>query len=98
MKGLKYDYITSNLKQVAGVFVKYSAVESSSVENEEVQPTTDDQNNSMVSDGENNSKCNNIEEFKEEEFSFQLDKEKLAQAIIYSEILGKPKCKTRRRG
>ena len=29
--------------------------------------------------------------------SFKLTSEQLTQAIIYSEILGKPKCKTRRR-
>jgi len=99
MKGSGYNYTTSNYELFGEESVDDFYTEYSSVENEEPQSMMDGQNNSLTSiNGEDNVKCDIREELKQEEFSFQLDNEKLAQAIIYSEILGKPKCKTRRRG
>lgn len=56
------------------------------------------EDNSMVSETTDyNVQCGSSVSMKEQQLFIELTNEQLTQAIMYSEILGKPKCKTRRR-
>jgi len=76
---------------------KYAEVYKEDTENKEGNGTF--QEYSMTNEASDyNVKCGDSEGMKEQQLVFELTNEQLTQAIIYSEILGKPKCKTRRRG
>ena len=56
-----------------------------------------DEKNYVIANAKNNSDSNYSEGNNYQYTSFELTNKQLTQAIQYSEVFGKPKCKTRRR-
>jgi hypothetical protein len=56
-----------------------------------------DEKKHVIADVKNNSDSNYSEGNNYQFSSFELTNKQLTQAIQYSEVFGKPKCKTRRR-
>jgi len=81
-QGVNGEY--SNVYREEDIYKEYNENQQ---ENSELSETTD-----------YDVQCGNSEAMKDQQVDFELTNEQLTQAIIYSEILGKPRCKTRRRG